>query len=51
VALTVPGNTSSARVMEKLGMATRPDDDFDHPRVAGGRPLKRHLLYRLRPPQ
>ncbi len=51
VALTVPGNTSSRRVMEKLGMAYSPADDFDHPRVADGHPLRRHLLYRLQRPQ
>ncbi len=34
-------------VMEKLGMTTLPDDDFDHPLVPEG-PLKRHVLYRKR---
>jgi RimJ/RimL family protein N-acetyltransferase len=51
VALTVPGNAPSRRVMEKLGMLHNPADDFDHPRVAEGHPLRRHLLYRLPPPQ
>jgi RimJ/RimL family protein N-acetyltransferase len=51
VALTVPGNTASRRVMEKLGMTTRADDDFDHPRVQEGHPLRRHLLYRIARPQ
>ncbi len=25
-----------------------PADDFDHPRVPEGHPLRRHVLYRLR---
>jgi RimJ/RimL family protein N-acetyltransferase len=48
VSITVPGNQRSRRVMEKLGMTCRPEDDFDHPRVAAGSPLRRHVLYRLR---
>ena len=47
VALTVPANQRSRRVMERLGMTRAPEDDFDHPRVPEG-PLKRHVLYRLR---
>ena len=49
VALTVPANQRSRRVMERLGMTRSPEDDFDHPRVPEG-PLKRHVLYRLRKP-
>jgi RimJ/RimL family protein N-acetyltransferase len=48
VALTVPANRRSIRVMEKLGMQRDPRDDFDHPMVAEGHPLRRHVLYRLR---
>lgn len=48
VAMTVPANARSRRVMEKLGMTRAAADDFDHPRVPDGHPLKRHLLYRLR---
>jgi hypothetical protein len=33
--------------MNKLGMTHDPDDDFDHPRVPDGHPLKRHALYRM----
>jgi RimJ/RimL family protein N-acetyltransferase len=47
VALTVPANWRSRRVMERLGMTRAPEDDFDHPRLPQG-PLKRHVLYRLR---
>ena len=47
VAFTVPANVRSRRVMEKLGMTYDPADDFDHPSVPDGHPLKRHVLYRL----
>jgi RimJ/RimL family protein N-acetyltransferase len=47
VALTVPANQRSRRVMKRLGTSHSPEDDFDHPRVPDG-PLKRHVLYRLR---
>jgi RimJ/RimL family protein N-acetyltransferase len=49
VALTVPANWRSRRVMERLGMNRDPAEDFDHPRVPEG-PLKRCVLYRLRKP-
>jgi RimJ/RimL family protein N-acetyltransferase len=49
VAHTVPANVRSQRVMQKLGMTREPADDFDHPRLAQGNPLRRHVLYRLRP--
>ena len=49
VALTVPANQRSRRVMERLGMTRSPQDDFDHPRLPEG-PLRRHVLYRLRNP-
>ena len=41
-------NTKSRRVMEKLAMQRDPADDFDHPRVPEGSPLRRHVLYRAR---
>jgi len=50
VALTVPANQRSRRVMERLGMTRSSEDDFDHPRLPEG-PLKRHVLYRLRKPK
>jgi RimJ/RimL family protein N-acetyltransferase len=48
VSFTVPENLPSRRVMEKLGMTRNPTDDFDHPRLPDGHPLRRHVLYRLR---
>ncbi len=47
VAMTVPENLKSRRVMEKLGMSHDPDDDFDHPLMPKGHRLVRHVLYRL----
>ena len=49
VALTVPANQRSRRVMKRLGMTQSPQDDFDHPRLPEG-PLRRHVLCRLRNP-
>ena len=34
--------------MEKIGMTRDPRDDFDHPGIAEGHPLRRHVLYRMR---
>jgi len=48
VSFTVPANTRSRKVMEKLGMTHNPADDFDHPLLPVGHPLRRHVLYRLR---
>jgi RimJ/RimL family protein N-acetyltransferase len=47
VSFTSTQNVRSRRVMEKLGMTRNPADDFDHPRIAEGHPLRRHVLYRL----
>jgi ribosomal-protein-alanine N-acetyltransferase len=48
VAFTAPANLRSQAVMRRLGMTRDPADDFDHPRVPAGHPLRRHVLYRLR---
>jgi RimJ/RimL family protein N-acetyltransferase len=48
VSFTVPGNLPSRRVMEKLGMTHDEADDFDHPNLPEGHPLRRHILYRIR---
>ena len=48
VSFTVPANQRSLRVMEKLGMTHDPRDDFDHPLIPAGHPLRRHVLYRLK---
>ena len=44
---TVPANVRSRAVMERLGMTHDPTDDFDHPNIPVGSPLRRHVLYRL----
>jgi ribosomal-protein-alanine N-acetyltransferase len=48
VSFTVPENMRSRRVMEKIGMTHDASDDFDHPNLPEGHPLRRHVLYRLR---
>jgi RimJ/RimL family protein N-acetyltransferase len=44
---TVPDNVRSRRVMERLGMKHDPARDFDHPLLAEGHPLRKHVMYRL----
>jgi RimJ/RimL family protein N-acetyltransferase len=51
VSFTTAGNARSRAVMERLGMRYDPADDFDHPRLAAGHPLRRHVLYRLARPR
>ena len=48
VSFTVPANVRSRRVMEKIGMTHDASEDFDHPNLPVGHPLRRHVLYRLR---
>ncbi len=48
VSFTVPANLRSRRVMEKLGLTHNPADDFDHPNLPAGHPLRRHVLYRMK---
>jgi RimJ/RimL family protein N-acetyltransferase len=47
VSFTAAVNVRSAAVMQRLGMTHDPADDFDHPRLPVGHPLRRHVLYRL----
>jgi len=47
VSFTSPANVRSRRVMEKTGMRRDPADDFDHPNLPAGNPLRRQVLYRL----
>lgn len=46
VSFTAVSNRRSAAVIERLGM--RRDGEFDHPRIAEGSPVRRHLLYRIK---
>jgi ribosomal-protein-alanine N-acetyltransferase len=50
VAFTAAGNLRSRAVMERLRMTHDESDDFDHPWLAEGHPLRRHVLYRAAAP-
>ena len=50
VSFTTVANLASRRVMRRLGMSHDPSEDFDHPRLPLGHPLRRHVLYRLARP-
>jgi RimJ/RimL family protein N-acetyltransferase len=47
VSFTFAGNRRSRAVMERLGMSHDPGEDFDHPELTPGDPLRRHALYRI----
>ena len=47
VSFTTTKNTRSRAVMERLGMKYDPACDFDHPAIADGNRVRRHVLYRL----
>jgi RimJ/RimL family protein N-acetyltransferase len=47
VSFTVPANVRSRRVMERLGLTHSPAEDFEHPSLEIGHPLRRHVLYRM----
>jgi RimJ/RimL family protein N-acetyltransferase len=47
VAITASINMPSRRVMEKIGMRHEPSDDFLHPDIPIGHPLRPHVLYRI----
>jgi len=47
VSFTVAGNRRSRRVMEKLGMVHRAEENFDHPSLPEGHALRQHVLCRL----
>lgn len=47
VSFTVPQNTRSRAVMERIGMTRAETDDFDHPRFPDDDRLRRHVLYRI----
>jgi RimJ/RimL family protein N-acetyltransferase len=51
VSFTSAYNLRSRAVMERIGMSHDPDDDFDHPGIRPGDPLRRHVLYRVRSPR
>jgi RimJ/RimL family protein N-acetyltransferase len=48
VSFTALLNRPSIAVMQRIGMTSHPDEDFDHPGVPEDNPLRRHCLYRRR---
>jgi RimJ/RimL family protein N-acetyltransferase len=50
VSFTTVANTRSRAVMTRIGMVRDPADDFQHPTIAEGSPVRPHVLYRLRRP-
>jgi ribosomal-protein-alanine N-acetyltransferase len=50
VSFTVPANLRSRAVMERIGMTRSPGEDFDHPGIPEGHPLRTHVLYRAMRP-
>ena len=47
VAITASINMPSRRVMVKIGMRHEPSNDFLHPDIPIGHPLRPHVLYRI----
>lgn len=47
VSITTRTNVRSRAVMQRLGMTTRPEDDFEYPLLPAGHRLRPSVLYRL----
>lgn len=47
VSFTSTTNVRSQAVMKRIGMTHDPADDFDHPLLEEGHPLRRHVLWRI----
>lgn len=50
VSFTIPANVRSWRLMERLGMTHDPANDFEHPSLPKGHPMRPHRLYRKKSP-
>lgn len=50
VSFTAVPNRPSQAVMVRIGMTRDRAEDFDHPGLAPGHPLRRHVLYRIKRP-
>jgi len=48
VSFTATTNERSRAVMRRLGMTHNSDDDFEHPSLSPGHPLRPHVLYRMK---
>ena len=46
VSFTVPDNTKSIMVMERIGMKRDFTADFNHPKIPLGHRLSKHILYK-----
>lgn len=51
VAITTRENAKSRALMERIGMAYAPSEDFDHPALLETDPLRPHVLYRIARPK
>jgi RimJ/RimL family protein N-acetyltransferase len=49
VSFTTATNFRSRRVMERIGMTRDAANDFEHPSLPAGHPLRPHVLYRALP--
>jgi ribosomal-protein-alanine N-acetyltransferase len=47
-AYTASTNAPSMAVMRRIGMTPVPAADFDHPEIAEGHPLRRHVVWEAR---
>jgi len=47
VSFTAKTNERSQKLMQRLKMTHDPKDDFEHPKLSPGHPLRPHVLYRL----
>jgi ribosomal-protein-alanine N-acetyltransferase len=50
VSFTTVANARSRAVMERIGMAQDPAEDFDHPGIPTGHRQRRQVLYRIAAP-
>ena len=50
IAFTAATNVRSQAVMRRIGMTHDPARDFDHPSLAEGHPLRRHVVFVARRP-
>lgn len=48
VSFTTVANERSRRLMARLGLRRDPAEDFDHPAIEPGNPVRPHVLYRIR---
>jgi RimJ/RimL family protein N-acetyltransferase len=46
VTFTASANKKSEKLMQRLGFERSEQDDFDHPKIAAGHVLQRHIFYK-----